>query len=119
MRKRELDNFKKLLMNNRQMILENNKQHKLDMEYANTQKGDEADCVAMSIAHVLDSSIFEKHKKELELIDRALDKIDDGDYGICEMCDEPISLQRLKAKPHAKYCIVCREIIEKKEKDMQ
>jgi DnaK suppressor protein len=32
------------------------------------------------------------------------------------MCDEKIALQRLKAKPFAKYCTVCREIFENKNK---
>ena len=35
---------------------------------------------------------------------------------ICEMCEEEISMARLRAKPTAKYCIVCREIIEKGKK---
>lgn len=32
------------------------------------------------------------------------------------MCEDPIGLPRLKAKPFARYCIVCREIIEKENK---
>lgn len=74
---------------------------------------DEADEAAMSMKNTLDGLIFEHHHKELEYIERALEKIENGEYGICEMCDEPISIQRLKAKPHARFCIICREIVEK------
>lgn len=43
-------------------------------------------------------------------IDRSLEKIRDGTYGICEVTDKPISLPRLEAKPWAKVCIeVARE----------
>jgi len=42
----------------------------------------------------------------------ALKSIADGDYGICKMCSELIAINRLKAKPFAKYCTICREIHE-------
>jgi len=63
-----------------------------------------------------DYQIYLKQKQELKEIEEALKKIEEGRYGICEMCDEPISEERLKIKPHAKYCIICREIIEKEGK---
>ena len=78
--------------------------------------GDEADISALSMRNLLDGSIFKQHNEDLQYIDSALEKIENGNYGICEMCDEPISLQRLKAKPHAKYCIECRELMEKSQK---
>ena len=55
------------------------------------------------------------HQQELELfeIDIALAKIKEGTFGICEMCEECVGVLRLKVKPHAKYCIDCREIAEK------
>jgi RNA polymerase-binding transcription factor DksA len=41
-------------------------------------------------------------------IDRALDKIDDGTYGLCESCSEPIPDARLEALPHAALCVNCK-----------
>jgi len=49
---------------------------------------------------------------ELKEIQVALEAIEDGKYGICQMCDEDIAIGRLKAKPFAKYCTPCREIYE-------
>ncbi len=44
----------------------------------------------------------------LDLIDKALRKIGEGTYGICEDCGVTIPKARLIAKPFAKYCIKCR-----------
>lgn len=50
----------------------------------------------------------------LNRIDEALRKIQDGSYGICENCQKPISMKRLKAVPYAMLCIKCKEDEEKK-----
>jgi DnaK suppressor protein len=39
----------------------------------------------------------------------ALRRIDQGAYGVCHECDEPISVKRLDAVPWARYCVVCQE----------
>ena len=49
----------------------------------------------------------------LNRIDEALGKIKEGTYGICENCQKPISMKRLKAVPYAKLCIKCKEDEEK------
>ena len=77
---------------------------------------DEADFAAASMDSGRDYQIYVNQKKELEEINEALKKINEGRYGICEMCEEPIQEERLKIKPFAKYCIICREIIEKEGK---
>jgi len=46
---------------------------------------------------------------QLRLVDEALDRIDSGDYGICQACEEPIAAKRLHALPWARYCISCQE----------
>lgn len=49
-------------------------------------------------------------------IKEALDKVDEGSYGICEECGEGISEKRLKARPVVKMCINCKEEQEKQER---
>ncbi|MDQ4148751.1 MAG: TraR/DksA C4-type zinc finger protein [Actinomycetota bacterium] len=52
-----------------------------------------------------------------DLIDKsnkALEKIEQGSYGICESCGKPISLDRLKALPHALMCIECKKAEERR-----
>lgn len=41
-------------------------------------------------------------------IDRALAKIDDGTYGVCEQCGQPIPEARLEALPYAALCVACK-----------
>jgi DnaK suppressor protein len=41
-------------------------------------------------------------------IKKRLQAIDEGTYGICEDCEEPISIARLKARPVTSYCIDCK-----------
>jgi RNA polymerase-binding protein DksA len=46
-------------------------------------------------------------RETLSDVDRALRKIEDGTYGTCESCGQPISPARLEAKPAARFCINC------------
>jgi len=46
----------------------------------------------------------------------ALRKIEDGSYGTCERCSEPIAEKRLDALPFARYCISCQRVIEEEER---
>jgi len=77
---------------------------------------DEGDMAAASMDSGRDYQILLNQKKELEEINEALKRIEEGTYGICDMCDEPIQIERLKIKPYAKYCIICKEEIEKEGK---
>ena len=78
---------------------------------------DEADLAVTSMDSGREYQIYLRQKKELEEINEALKRIEDGTYGICEMCEEKIQEERLKIKPFAKYCIICREIIEKEKNE--
>lgn len=49
---------------------------------------------------------------ELKQIEDALKKINNGAYGICDMCSVNIPIGRLKAKPFARYCTECRTVYE-------
>jgi DnaK suppressor protein len=46
----------------------------------------------------------------------ALKKIDDGSFGACERCGEPIADRRLDALPFARYCITCQRAAEEEER---
>ena len=48
----------------------------------------------------------------LEQIEKALEKLEKGTYGICEDCNSPISVERLRALPFATQCIECKRISE-------
>jgi DnaK suppressor protein len=55
----------------------------------------------------------DRQKAEIEEIDRALTRIANGDYGRCEVCDQPIPLARLEALPAVAVCLPCAQAREK------
>jgi DnaK suppressor protein len=50
------------------------------------------------------------------MIDDALEAIEDGDYGLCEECDEPINEKRLRLMPFARFCVRCQSELERRAK---
>lgn len=54
----------------------------------------------------------ERRRRMLREIDRALARIEDGSYGECLECGEPIAAARLEANPTVRYCIDCAEALE-------
>ena len=105
--KLELENRKEQI---KRVVKDNEKEIKA---LSRTDASDEADHATISTDSAIEQAINNQQLTELKEIDYALFKIENETYGICEMCEEPIGLQRLKVKPQAKYCIVCREIVEK------
>jgi DnaK suppressor protein len=49
-----------------------------------------------------------REKGKLRAVQEALDKVDEGTYGICEDCGDPIGPGRLKAMPLARLCVTCQ-----------
>ena len=58
-------------------------------------------------------AVCQSLRRTLELVNRALDKMDRGAYGICEKCGEPIDPARLKALPYATLCMSCQARAER------
>ncbi|MGV7223370.1 MAG: RNA polymerase-binding protein DksA [Nitrospinales bacterium] len=54
----------------------------------------------------------DRENKLIRKIEKSLMKIDEGTFGICEVCGEDIAIKRLKARPVATYCIVCKNKME-------
>lgn len=60
--------------------------------------------------------IRDRERKLILKIQEALDRIENGTFGICEMCGEEISEERLQARPVTTQCIDCKTEAEEKEK---
>jgi len=110
----ELEYFKELLLERKKQIEKNIFETNSELEeLKNIEVNDDGDYASLCTDNLIDSAINEQQVQELKEIEEALKKIENGTYGTCEMCGEPIRRLRLKVKPYAKYCIVCREIVEK------
>lgn len=60
--------------------------------------------------------IRDRERKLINKIGEALERLEDGTYGICESCGEDISEERLKARPMATLCIDCKKRQESMER---
>ena len=60
--------------------------------------------------------LCDRDREKLLQIDDALERIENGAYGICEECGRRISEKRLHVMPFARYCVPCKDSIEKNEK---
>ena len=69
---------------------------------------DETDNVSEVAQYGLDKSLEHTLEKSLRDVNKAMDAIEKGDYGICKYCNEPIDLPRLKARPTSTSCISCK-----------
>lgn len=56
--------------------------------------------------------LTERERVMVAAIDKALERIEEGEYGICARCEEPIAERRLEIIPTALYCATCQSAIE-------
>ena len=114
---KESKRFKKLLEENKRALLLSAK--KTLSEEATFDTDDLPDEIDLASSEYTQSMVFRLRDREkflLKKIDDALVRIESGTYGICEICEEDISVKRLEARPVTTMCIRCKEEQEKAEK---
>ncbi len=115
MKQNEFDSIKEILLERKEQILKNISDNAKEINgLKDAEASDDADHATISADTAIEEALNLKQQQELKEIEYALFKISNGSYGICEMCEDPIGQARLEVKPQAKYCIVCREIVEKR-----
>jgi RNA polymerase-binding protein DksA len=125
MKKEDMAYFRKLLLQKREEILKQ-LDHLREKGITETLKDSSGENSAYSY-HMADvgtdnmerekAFFFATHDgRFLYHIDQALERIEDGTYGLCQECRNPISRERLEAVPHARLCITCKSNEEKKQK---
>jgi DnaK suppressor protein len=83
---------------------------------------DSGDQALVDLDREMGISLQEMRNRERQLIDDALDSLDEGTYGVCAECEGEISEKRLEALPFARLCVACktkRELMEKIERSEQ
>lgn len=118
MRKTDLKRFQKILEGKRDALLDNAKNLKAEgMILDQNDLPDEMDLAASEGMQSFEFRLRGREKMFLDKIDSALRKIEANEFGICESCDEPISVKRLEARPETTLCIRCKEEQEREERD--
>jgi DnaK suppressor protein len=116
--KTQLKKFKDLLDEKRMEIIRK-AQQTLD-EDMTLDANDLPDEMDLASSEYLQSFTFRLRGREkvfLDKIQKALEKIEAGTFGVCDDCGERISVKRLEARPETTLCIRCKEDQERVEKD--
>lgn len=74
--------------------------------------GDDIDFAAVSMSTEISSQLAEHESRELTLIERAMRRLRDGNYGVCEVCTKKIPIERLNALPYTSVCVACQRELE-------
>lgn len=118
--KKELKKFQELLEEKRKAVLERAREM-LAVENMALDTNDLPDEMDLASSEYLQSFEFRlrgREKSLLSKLDLALKKIEDGTFGVCEICEEPIGKKRLEARPETTLCIKCKEDQEREERTM-
>ena len=117
MNKAQLKKFKALLEAKRDEIVKKAQETlKEDMMLDANDLPDEMDLASSEYLQSFTFRLRGREKTFLKKIDHALRKIDEGVFGVCEECEEPISMKRLEARPETTLCIRCKEDQERNGK---
>lgn len=76
-----------------------------------------ADMSADTYERELSMNIVSSEQEVLYQIDDALKRLDEGTFGVCQQCSQPITMSRLKAVPYASMCIACQRAKEQQHKN--
>ncbi len=100
----------------KKVLMEQRASLRLDRSIDAIEKGDEIDLATNEISRELDAKISMRQHRQLQEIEDALERIKNGEYGICEECGEPVPEQRLRLFPAARHCVRCQEELDHMEK---
>lgn len=115
---KDLTEIRADLVARKQKILDAAKnQLQADLGLEREELADENDLASSEYLLSFELRLRDREKVLLRKIEEALERIDKGEYGICDVCGEEISLGRLKARPVTTMCIRCKEEQERKEKE--
>ena len=115
MKKEDLDYFKTLLTERLNELLSHADSTVTGMTQPKENFADPTDRASHEAERSFELRIRDREHKLIKKIKGALMRIENGTFGLCEKCDEEISIARLKARPVTTQCIDCKT----REEDME
>ena len=112
----QLEYFRQKLLSWRSELLNEANQTLENLSTESLHKPDQMDRAQIESSAALDLRTRDRERKLIQKIESALRRIEDGSYGYCEDTDEPISLERLEARPIASMTLQAQERHEKMER---
>ena len=83
-----------------------------DLSIDDSETPDPVDLAVRNYSKNVQLAVSENESRQLTLIDEALQRLEDKEYGTCQNCEKPINPKRLAAIPWARYCLDCQELVE-------
>lgn len=112
----DLEYFRKLLTSMLEEAQQNGDSTLEELTGGNEVFADPADRATAESDRAFTLRLRDRERRLIRKIQAALQRLDDGVYGICEECGEDISLARLKARPVTRLCIHCKARQENDER---
>ncbi|MFC7050498.1 RNA polymerase-binding protein DksA [Emcibacter nanhaiensis] len=112
----QVEYFRRKLVHWKEDILRDSKETLNHLQEDSLKEPDIADRASSETDWSVELRTRDRQRKLISKIDAALNRIDQGEYGYCEVTGEPISLQRLDARPIATMTLEAQEMHEKYEK---
>ncbi|MBB3710578.1 DnaK suppressor protein [Limimaricola variabilis] len=116
MNERQLEYFRRKLLHWKAELLSDSRDTIEGMKDATRNIPDIADRASEETDRALELRTRDRQRKLVSKIDAALRRIDEGEYGYCEITGEPISLRRLDARPIATMSLEAQERHERRER---
>jgi len=116
MDKEQLEHFLKLLLQKRNELTGAADQTIEEMTQLEENFPDMTDRASLETDRSFELRIRDRERKLLHKIDKAIERIQNGTYGICEECGAEIGFKRLEARPVTTLCIECKTKQEREEK---
>ena len=116
MNERQLEYFRRKLLDWKAELLDDSKSTIEELQQTTRNIPDIADRASEETDRALELRTRDRQRKLVAKIDSALRRIDNGEYGYCEVTGEPISLKRLDARPIATMTLEAQERHERREK---
>lgn len=112
----KLDEFRHLLQNQLKELLAEAGKTVADMTDEKENLADPSDLASAESDRNFELRIRDRERKLIKKISEAIERIDEGVFGVCEECEEEIGEARLKARPVTTLCIDCKTEQERQEK---
>lgn len=116
MNERQQEYFRRKLLAWREDILKESRETLANLQQDSLKEPDIADRASSETDWSIHLRTRDRQRKLISKIDAALRRLEQGEYGYCEVTGEPISLQRLDARPIATMTLEAQEQHEKMEK---
>ena len=116
MKKAEIEYFRRLLIEWQQQLMRRADHSIAGLLESSVHASDILDRVALETDRDLALRMRDRESKLIRKTKAALSRIEEGTFGICDICGDEIALNRLKVRPITTYCIDCKRVQETLER---